>query len=64
MVENNNVQKIELWAQDIQGIVYYIDKNNNIYKMEDIISNKSIPQIIGKYEKVDNTYKVVEYFGA
>ena len=32
--------------------------------MEDIISNKSSPQIIGKYEKVDNTYKVVEYFGA
>lgn len=64
VVENNNVQKIELWAQDIQGIVYYIDKNNNIYKMEDIISNKSSPQIIGKYEKFDNTYKVVEYFGA
>jgi len=64
VAENNNVQKVELWAQDIQGIVYYIDKNNNIYKMEDIISNNSTPQIVGKYEKVGNTYKIVEYFGA
>ena len=25
----NNTQKVDVWAQDIQGIVYYIDKNMN-----------------------------------
>ena len=33
-------QKIEVWAQDIQGIIYYIDKNGNVYQTEDIIVNK------------------------
>ena len=50
--ENKN-KKIEVFNQDICGIIYYIDHNNNIYKMEDIIQNKINPQIIGKY-KVEN----------
>ena len=36
-------QKIEVWAQDIQGIVYYIDKSNNVYQAEDVIINKINP---------------------
>ena len=44
-----NTQKIEVWAQDIQGIVYYIDKAYNVYQAEDIIINKLNPKIIAKY---------------
>ena len=44
-------QKIEVWAQDIQGIIYYIDKTGNVYEAEDIISNKVNPKIIAKYLK-------------
>ena len=44
-------QKIEVWAQDIQGIIYYIDKTGNVYQTEDIISNKVNPKIIAKYIK-------------
>lgn len=62
-IENVNVEKIELWAQDIQGIIYYIDKYHHIYKMEDIVSNKTVPQIVGKYEKVGDQYKIVNYYG-
>jgi len=54
-------QKIEVWAQDIQGIVYYIDKSMNVYQAEDIISNKSNPKIIAKYVKNGETYTIPEF---
>ena len=54
-------QKIEVWAQDIQGIVYYIDKNMNVYQAEDIVSNKSNPKIIAKYVKNGEFYTIPEF---
>jgi len=54
-------QKIEVWVQDIQGIVYYIDKNNNVYQAEDIIVNKINPKIIAKYVKQGETYSIPEF---
>ena len=54
-------QKIEVWAQDIQGIVYYIDKNDNVYQSEDIISNKQNPKIIAKYLKTGDTYSIPQF---
>jgi len=57
----NTTQKIEVFAQDIQGIVYYIDKNNNIYQAEDIISNKINPKIIAKYVKNGDNYSIPEF---
>ena len=61
--EDNKVttQKIEVWAQDIQGIIYYIDKNNNVYKAEDIIVNKLNPKIIAKYVKNADVYSIPEF---
>ena len=50
--------KIEVWAEDIKGIVYYIDKDNNVYDPEDIVSNKTNPKIIAKYIKTENTYSI------
>jgi len=57
----NNTQKIEVCAQDIQGIVYYIDKNGNVYQAEDIISNKVNPKIIAKYIKNGENYSIPEF---
>jgi hypothetical protein len=54
----NFTQKVEVWAQDIQGILYYIDKNNNVYKAEDIIGNKLNPSIIAKYVKTGEIYSI------
>jgi hypothetical protein len=54
-------QKIEVYAQDIQGIIYYIDKNNNVYQAEDIISNKMNPKIIAKYVKNGEEYSIPEF---
>ena len=53
-------QKIEVWAQDIQGIIYYIDKNGNVYQTEDIIVNKINPKIIAKYVKNGEQYTIPE----
>jgi hypothetical protein len=56
-----NTQKIEVWAQDIQGIVYYIDKTFNVYQAEDIIINKLNPKIIAKYVKNGDVYSIPEF---
>uniref|UniRef100_A0A6C0HEM2 Uncharacterized protein n=1 Tax=viral metagenome TaxID=1070528 RepID=A0A6C0HEM2_9ZZZZ len=54
-------QKIEVWAQDIQGIIYYIDKTGNVYQAEDIISNKVNPKIIAKYVKNGEQISIPEF---
>lgn len=54
-------QKIEVWVQDIQGIIYYIDNNNNVYQPEDIVSNKINPKIIAKYIKNGEQYSIPEF---
>ena len=57
----NNTQKIEVYAQDISGIIYYIDNNNNVYQAEDIVSNKINPKIIAKYVKEGLIYSIPEF---
>ena len=56
-----NTQKVEVWAQDIQGIVYYIDKSNNVYDTTDIIKNQLNPKIIAKYIKNGDTFSIPEF---
>lgn len=51
-------QKVEVWAQDIQGIIYYIDSNNNVYETAEILMNKINPKIIAKYVKVGEVYSI------
>ena len=55
-----STQKLEVLSEEIQGIVYYIDKFNNVYKTEDIISGKDNPQIIAKCVKTNNGYSIPE----
>jgi len=54
-------QKVEVWAEDIQGIVYYIDKFNNVYDTADIIKNQMNPKIIAKYVKNEEIYSIPEF---
>jgi hypothetical protein len=56
-----NTQKIDVWAQDIQGIIYYIDKFNNVYQLEDIVGNKKNPKVIAKYLKNGENYSIPEF---
>ncbi len=59
--QKNTTHKVEVYAQDIQGIVYYIDKNNNVYQAEDIAMNKVNPKIIAKYVKTGDVYSIPEF---
>jgi hypothetical protein len=54
-------KKIEVWAQDIQGIIYYIDNNYNVYQAEDVIQGKGNPKIIAKYIKLGETFSIPEF---
>ena len=54
----SNKQKTEVWIEDVNGIFYYIDKNKNVYQVEDILSQKTNPKIIGKYTKTDDKYEI------
>ena len=51
--------KIEVWAQDIQGIIYYIDKAFNVYQVEDIMQSNVNPKVIAKYVKIGETYMII-----
>ena len=39
---------LEVIAHEIQGIIYYIDNNLNVYNTEDIFKNVNNPRIIAK----------------
>jgi hypothetical protein len=56
-----NFQKVELWAEDIQGIVYYIDKTGNVYQTEDIVNNLSNPKVIAQYVKTGQGYSIPSF---
>ena len=65
LVENEEnkqtTQKIEVWAQEILGIVYYIDKFGNVYQAEDIVNNKTNPKVIAKYVKNVDVFSIPEF---
>ena len=49
-------KKIEIRTQDINGIVYYIDNDNNVYDPCDILKNNNNPKIIATYVLNNETY--------
>ena len=58
---NVSKQKVNVWAQDIKGIIYYIDNNNNVYQTEEVVNNMENPRVIAKYEKNGDIYSIPEY---
>ena len=62
----NKTRQIQVWAQEIGGIHYYIDDSENVYEAEDIMMNKPNPKIIAKYSRTtnddgNNEYSIPEY---
>jgi hypothetical protein len=54
--------QVEVFAEEIFGIVYYIDTMGNVYKTEDIMSGKQNAAIIAKYVKsADGTYSIPQF---
>jgi hypothetical protein len=60
-VNENVLQKLEVIAEDIGGIVYFVDKYNNVYKTEDVLAEKENPQIIAKYVKKNGKITIPDF---
>jgi hypothetical protein len=57
--------KVDIWAQDIKGIIYYIDKVGNVYDTEDIMKIDKYPKrVIAKYvQDTKGGYSIPSIFG-
>jgi len=53
-------KKKEVWVQEINGINYFIDKDNNVYNPSDVINEKINPTIIAKYQCTEGGYSIVD----
>lgn len=49
-------------AQDIKGIIYYIDDDGNVYEPHDVMNNIIDPKIIAKYVEKDGEYSIPSLF--
>tara|TARA_B110000027_G_C16043272_1_gene266441 strand:+ start:27 stop:464 length:438 start_codon:yes stop_codon:yes gene_type:complete len=47
----NSLKKVNVYAEDIDGIIYYIDDIGNVYNSEDVYKQLDNPRIISKYSK-------------
>jgi hypothetical protein len=56
--ESVQLQKIQVVAEEISGIVYYIDSFKNVYRTEDILKGKSNPEIIAKCIHENGRYTI------
>ncbi len=58
--------KVDIWAQDIKGIIYYIDKVGNVYDTEDIMKIDKYPKrVIAKYiQDAKGSYSIPSIFGS
>ena len=60
--ESAALKQVELVAQEIKGIIYYLDDSHNVYKTEDVLQNKVNPSIIASYVKAeDGSYSIPEF---
>ena len=55
-------QKVEIFTQDIKGIIYYIDHFQNVYRMEDVLEGSQDPKIIGKYNKIGDVHNIEQLY--
>ena len=54
---------IEVWVEEINGIVYYFDKKGNVYDTEDVLENRQNPRIIGRHSIASQNIPLVERGG-
>lgn len=50
------------WAQEIKGIIYYIDEDSNVYDTDDILGEAINPRVIAKYVKTGDKYNIPAFF--
>ena len=53
--------KVNVWAQDIDGILCYIDTENNIYSAKDVVQGIKNPAVVGEYALVGGKYTLIKF---
>jgi len=59
--QKSQQQNVNVWVQNIKGIEYFIDSNNNVYKHEDVIENATNPQVIAKCRKNESGNYLIDF---
>ena len=54
----NEFKKIQVWAQEVNGIIRHMDKEGNVYDPQDIYQNITNPKIIAKWTKEGDKYSI------
>jgi len=47
-----SIKRMDVIAKEMEGIVYYVDEFQNVYRTEDILNEKENPQVVAKYEQL------------
>lgn len=65
---SEELNQIEVYSENIGGIIYYIDKFNNVYNTEDVMNNKQNARVIAKYNPLernendpDNIHNIIKF---
>jgi hypothetical protein len=56
--EENTYVIGEVTAEDINGIVYYLDKHGHIFSTEDVLNGIPNPKVVNKYTVQNGTYVI------
>ena len=55
----HNYKNLEVFTEEICGIIYYLDDNGNIYHSKDVMENKCDPRVVANYTKAaDGSYVI------
>ena len=55
------LKKKNVWVEEIMGIKYFIDNEENVYDHADVLNDTLNPRIIAKYVCENGKYKIPEY---
>jgi len=53
-----NTHQKEIWVEEINGIMYYLDHDKHVYKAEDVEKKTVNPSIIGKWSKSGDSFTI------
>ena len=52
--KQKSLKKVEIMNAEINGIIYFIDNDGNVYDHEDIQHNKTNPRVLTRYSRNEN----------
>jgi len=55
------LKKKNVWVEEIMGIKYFIDNEENVYDHGDVLNDNLNPRVIAKYVCENGKYKIPEY---